>query len=307
MRVDRFPSLSRVKPRVLQINVGKKCNQVCSHCHVSAGPDREEDLSQETAEEIVALAQRTSFSVADITGGAPEINKSFPYLLKELSSLCETVIVRCNLTAALSRKKSLGKLFQTYKPQIVASLPCYEEENVDEQRGEGVFQKSIDALLWLNELGYGTSLPLTLVYNPLKPVLPPDSASLEVAYKKILKERFGIVFNNLIAIANVPVGRYKEDLESSGLYENYVELLKNHFNEATLDGLMCRDQLNVDWQGYIYDCDFNNQIELFPGTKKIHVNDFNSQTWLDLPIAVNEHCFTCTAGCGSSCGGAIAD
>ena len=247
-KYEKFPQLQRKCPQVLQLNVGKKCNQVCTHCHVSAGPDRKEDMDEQTAKSIVSLAERYKFSIADITGGAPEINAQFPYLLEELSRLTEKVIVRCNLTAAMSRKKRLGELFQKYRPVIVASLPCYLEENVDQQRGDGVFHKSIEALQWLNQMGYGTDYELTLVYNPQKPVLPPDSAQLEVAYKRELKERYGIVFNSLIAIANVPVGRYKDELQTAGLYHNYVELLKDHFNLNTLESLMCLDHLNVDWQ-----------------------------------------------------------
>ena len=304
---ETFPQLTRREPKVLQINVGKRCNQVCTHCHVSAGPDREEDMDLETAQAIISLAKKRKFEIADITGGAPEINAQFPLLLEGLSKLTDKVIVRCNLTAALSRKKKLSELFLKFKPAIVASLPCYEEENVNSQRGDGVFQKSIDALVWLNDLGFGKKHDLTLVYNPQRPVLPPDSLSLEVAYRKVLRERYGIEFTNLIAIANVPIGRYGEELKTAGLYDNYLSLLKSHFNENTLDGLMCLDQLNVDWQGRIFDCDFNNQIELYPGGKITHVNDFDENLWLRTPIAVKEHCFTCTAGCGSSCGGALAE
>ncbi|MCH2206424.1 MAG: arsenosugar biosynthesis radical SAM protein ArsS [Lentisphaerales bacterium] len=303
---EKFPQLSRKQPQVLQLNVGKKCNQICTHCHVSAGPDRKEDMDQQTAESIISLAERYKFTVADITGGAPEINAQFPYLLEELTRLTDKVIVRCNLTAAMSRKKILVELFQEYRPVIVASLPCYLEDNVDQQRGEGVFHKSIEALQWLNKMGYGKDYELTLVYNPQKPVLPPDSLELEVAYKRELEERYGIVFNNLIAIANVPIGRYGEELQAAGLYKNYIELLKDHFNEKTLEGLMCLDQLNVDWQGRIFDCDFNNQIELHPMHKAYHVDEFSLDEWMNAPVAVAEHCFTCTAGCGSSCGGALA-
>jgi radical SAM/Cys-rich protein len=264
-------------------------------------------MNRQTAEAIVDLAQKYSFEVADITGGAPEINKQFPYLLEELSKSCTKVILRCNLTAALSRKKSLGKLLGKYRPVIVASLPCYEEDNVDAQRGSGVFHKSIEALKWLNELGYGSLYDLTLVYNPQKPILPPDSKSLEVSYKRELKERFDLDFTHLIAIANVPIGRYGEELESLGLYANYLQLLKAHFNEKTLENLMCRDHLNIDWQGRLFDCDFNNQIELHPMKEARHVTDFDLDEWMRAPVAVAEHCFTCAAGSGSSCSGSLSD
>jgi radical SAM/Cys-rich protein len=305
--LNKFPSLSRIAPRVLQINVGRRCNQVCTHCHVSAGPDRIEDLDQNTAEQIVAFARKFHFRVVDITGGAPEINAQFAYLLEELTALTEKVIVRCNLTAALSRKKKLTELFLKFSPDIVASLPCYEEGNVDNQRGDGVFHKSIEALKWLNGMGYGTKKNLTLVYNPQKPVLPPDAKQLELAYRKVLYERYGIVFTSLISIANVPIGRYGEELQKTQLYDVYLKLLKEHFNSATLEGLMCRDHVNVDWQGYVFDCDFNNQINLHPFEKKTHINDFALDSWLTAPIAVAEHCFTCTAGCGSSCGGSLTE
>jgi radical SAM/Cys-rich protein len=301
----KFPVVMRTTPSVLQINVGKKCNQVCTHCHVSAGPDRTEDLDEQTADEIIDFAKKYKFKVADITGGAPEINAQFPKLLANLSELCDKVIVRCNLTAALSRKKRVEELFVKYRPEVVASMPCYEAENVDKQRGDGVFEKSIKALQWLNSLGFGREHELTLVYNPLKPVLPPDSASLEIAYKKILKERFDLDFTRLIAIANVPIGRYEEELRKSGLYNNYLNLLREHHNEENIESLMCRTHINVDWQGRVFDCDFNNQIELHPLGRPVYLKDLDLAEWLKQPIAVKEHCFTCTAGCGSSCGGSL--
>ena len=304
-KVNEFPQVFRTSPSVLQINVGKKCNQICSHCHVSAGPDRKEDMDEKTASDILGLASRFKFEIADITGGAPEINAHFPRLLKELTELCDKVIVRCNLTAALSKKKQTEKLFTENTPEIVASLPCYEADNVDMQRGEGVFDKSIKALQWLNNLGFGREHTLTLVYNPVKPVLPPDSASLEPAYKKILKEKYDLDFTNLIAIANVPIGRYGEELQASGLYDNYIKMLKEHHNDENIPPLMCRNHINVDWQGYIFDCDFNNQIGLHPFGKAVHINDFDPEAWMNQPVAVKEHCFTCTAGCGSSCGGSL--
>ena len=300
-----FPQIRRTIPEVLQINVGKKCNQVCNHCHVSAGPDREEDLDRQTAEKIINFAEKYLFKIADITGGAPEINAQFPYLLERLSELCGEVIVRCNLTAAMSRKKSLSELFKKYRPSIVASMPCYEEENVDKQRGDGVFEKSIKALQWLNELGFGTKYKLTLVYNPLKPILPPSSEVLEKAYREILRERYQIEFTDLIAIANVPVGRFREDLENSGMLSTYLDLLKEHHNPDNIPGLMCRNQINIDWQGRVFDCDFNNQIELHPFKKAVIIDQLDLEEWREQPIAVADHCFTCTAGCGSSCGGAI--
>lgn len=303
--IKNFPEINRVNPDVLQVNVGRKCNQVCSHCHVSAGPDREEDMNAETASKIIEFARKNHFKTADITGGAPEINSQFSFLLEKLSEYCDEVIVRCNLTAAMTRRKSVGELFQKYKPHLVASLPCYEEENVDKQRGDGVFEKSIKALKWLNEMGFGSKYKLTLVYNPVKAVLPPSSETLETAYRKILKERHGIVFTDLIAIANVPVGRFREDLDKSGILSTYLDLLREHHNPANIPGLMCRSQINVDWQGRVFDCDFNNQIELHPFGKEVRIDQLDLEEWVNQKIAVADHCFTCTAGSGSSCGGAI--
>lgn len=305
--IDSFPEISRTTPEVLQINVGKKCNQVCTHCHVSAGPDREEDLERATAEKIVHFAERYRFKIADITGGAPEINSQFPYMLESLSELCDEVIVRCNLTAAISRRKSVGELFQKFRPHLVASMPCYEAGNVDQQRGDGVFEKSIKALQWLNEMGFGIKDKLTLVYNPIKPILPPSSESLEKAYREIFRERHEIEFTDLIAIANVPVGRFRDDLENSGMLETYIDLLREHHNSDNIPGLMCRNHINVDWQGRVFDCDFNNQIELHPFGKAVNIDQLNLEKWSKQKIAVRDHCFTCTAGAGSSCGGAISE
>lgn len=307
-RVDTFPQIYRTRPSVIQVNVGKRCNMTCEHCHVSAGPDRTEDLSKATADKIIDFMKEYRFEVGDITGGAPEINAQFPQLLETFTRHCRTVIVRCNLTAAMSQRQKMAELFTKYTPVIVASLPCYSEENVDKQRGDGAFQKSIKALKWLNELGYGRERgkTLTLVYNPLKPILPPNSRELEKSYKQHLKDEFDIVFNDLIAIANVPVGRYQEHLEASGQYAPYMKILKNNFNSATLEGLMCRNHINVDWQGNVFDCDFNNQIELSPYPEPKKLWDLRIKDWIQKPIAVADHCFTCTAGCGSSCGGSVA-
>lgn len=302
---EKFPQIYRSKPSVLQINTGKRCNQTCEHCHVSAGPDRTEDMSAEVADHILDFARKQFFYTADITGGAPEINAQFPKLLEGLTKSCRRVIVRCNLTAALSRKKSSEELFTKFRPEIVASLPCYTEETVDAQRGDGTFEKSIKALQWLNELGYGTDYKLTLVYNPLKPMLPPDGKELEKLYHKEMKERYGIVFTDLIAIANVPVGRYKEHLQESNLYDNYLDLLKKNFNADTVEGLMCRTHINVDWQGNVFDCDFNGQVEMHPFTKPKKIWNLKVRDWVQKEIRVDDHCFTCTAGCGSSCGGSI--
>jgi len=305
MKFETFPQISRSKLKVLQINVGKRCNQVCTHCHVSAGPERTEDMTSETATEILEFARKYHFEVADITGGAPEINAQFPRLLKELTTLCDKVIVRCNLTAALSRKKQTSELFMKYRPAVAASLPCYDAKNVDSQRGDGVFEKSIKALQWLNSMGFGREHELTLVYNPLKPTLPPAADELEKAYKVHLKESYDIDFTSLIAIANVPVGRYREDLESHGTYDTYIQLLKEHYNPSTVNGLMCRSHVNVDWQGRVFDCDFNNQLELQPFGQPRLLKDLKIEDWQKQKIAVADHCFTCTAGCGSSCGGSL--
>ena len=300
-----FPSIKKTKPTVIQLNTGKRCNQVCEHCHVDAGPDRTEDMGEMVAKEIAKFAHKHKFEIGDITGGAPEINKQFPFLLEEFTKACDKVIVRCNLTAALSRKKSIGDLFKKFRPVIVASMPCYEAKNVDKQRGDGVFDKSILALQWLNELGYGTEYELTLVYNPLSPVLPPKADELEQDYKKALKERFDIDFTSLITIANVPVGRYVDYLQAANLYDNYIQLLKDNFNASTVPSLMCRNHINIDWQGNVFDCDFNQQIELHPFNEARKIWELDIDEWQKQPVVVRDHCFTCTAGAGSSCQGSL--
>ena len=305
MKKTTFPSIKRTTPSVIQINTGKRCNQICEHCHVDAGPDRTEDMGKEVAQKIAEFARKHKFEIGDITGGAPEINAQFPFLLEEFSKNCKKVIVRCNLTAALSRKKSIGKLFEQFSPVIVASMPCYEAKNVDKQRGEGVFDKSILALQWLNSLGYGTKYELTLVYNPTSPVLPPAADALEADYKKALKERFDIDFTSLITIANVPVGRYVDYLQKANLYDTYIELLKNNYNPSTVPNLMCRNHINIDWQGNVFDCDFNQQVELHPFKVATKVWELDLKKWDKQPIAVQDYCFTCTAGAGSSCQGAL--
>ena len=305
MNPTTFPTIKRTTPSVIQLNTGKRCNQVCEHCHVDAGPDRTEDMGKEVAQRIAKFASKHKFAIGDITGGAPEINAQFPFLLEELTRHCNKVIVRCNLTAALSRKKSIGDLFKKFRPVIAASMPCYSAENVDKQRGDGVFNKSILALQWLNSFGYGTKYELTLVYNPLSPVLPPEAGPLEADYKKALKERFNINFTSLITIANVPVGRYVDYLEKANLYDTYIQLLKDNYNPATVPNLMCRNHINIDWQGNVFDCDFNQQVELHPFGKATKIWELDLEKWAKQDIVVQDYCFTCTAGAGSSCQGAL--
>lgn len=296
--------------RVLQINVGKLCNQTCRHCHVDAGPTRREIMSRETAEQVVEVLQRGPFETLDITGGAPEMNPSFRYLVESARQLGRAVIDRCNLTILLAPGfDDLPEFLARHQVEVVASLPCYLEENVDRQRGNQVFQRSIEALKRLNELGYGradASLPLTLVFNPGGPNLPPSQEKLEAAYRRELGSRYGIEFTRLITITNMPISRFLDDLRERGQVESYMQTLTAAFNPATVSGLMCRSMLSVDWQGYFYDCDFNQMLDLpVIGSAPRHLHDFEAVVASRREIVTGAHCFGCTAGAGSSCQGAI--
>lgn len=296
--------------RVLQVNVGKLCNQTCRHCHVDAGPTRREVMSRETAEQVVEVLQRGPFETLDITGGAPEMNPSFRYLVESARQLGRAVIDRCNLTILLAPGfDDLPEFLARHQVEVVASLPCYLEENVDRQRGNQVFQRSIEALRRLNELGYGradASLPLTLVFNPGGPSLPPSQEKLEAAYRRELGSRYGIEFTRLITITNMPISRFLDDLRKRGQVESYMQTLTAAFNPATVSGLMCRSMLSVDWQGYFYDCDFNQMLDLpVIGSAPRHLRDFDAVVASRREIVTGAHCFGCTAGAGSSCQGAI--
>jgi radical SAM/Cys-rich protein len=295
---------------VLQVNVGKLCNQACQHCHVDAGPKRTEVMARETVEEVLAAIRRCRPPVVDITGGAPELNPHFEYLAAEARALGCHVIDRCNLTVFfVPGKERLPEFLAQEQVEVIASLPCYLAENVDLQRGRGVFERSIEALQRLNALGYGgegSSLVLNLVYNPVGPYLPPPQAELEADYRRELLARYGIRFNRLFTLTNMPISRFSHFLERLGKYDEYLELLVNAFNPATVAGLMCRDTVSVGWDGRLYDCDFNQMLELPMATpSRRHVRDLTLEELEGAPIAVGQHCFGCTAGAGSSCGGAV--
>jgi radical SAM/Cys-rich protein len=295
---------------VLQVNVGKLCNQTCRHCHVDAGPERREIMSRETVALCLDVLARTAIPTLDITGGAPEMNPHFSWLVTEARALGRQVIDRCNLTILLAPGyQDLPEFLAARQVEIVASLPCYLPQNTDAQRGEGVYDKSITALKKLNAQGYGqpgTNLTLTLVYNPVGPSLPPPQASLEAAYRKELAELHGIVFNRLYTITNMPISRFLDDLLQSGRYEVYLEKLVTAYNPAAAARVMCRTTLSVGWDGTLYDCDFNQMLELGlgPGQPR-HIRDFDGQRLAGRRIVTGQHCYGCTAGSGSGCQGAI--
>ena len=297
--------LKRGAFETLQINVGRKCNQTCSHCHVEASPWRKEMMNEECAHKVGAWIKKHKPKVVDITGGAPELSEFFRYFVETAKSVDAHVIDRNNLTIIETKSHAyLPEYLAKYEVEIVASLPCYLEDNVDEQRGDGVFQKSISALKKLNAVGYGTDLPLTLVYNPVDAVLPPDQDALEEEYKKELKKRYGIVFSRLFALTNLPVTRYATYLKDRGEYDGYMDLLSNSFNPETIEGLMCRSTLNIGYEGEVYDCDFNQMLNYqLKKDKPLYLWDIAPEDMSDVNIITANHCFGCTAGSGSSCGG----
>jgi radical SAM/Cys-rich protein len=305
-------TLRALRLDILQVNVGKLCNQTCTHCHVDAGPARTEIMTRETVEAVLNVVRRyPDLRTVDITGGAPELNPYFELLVEQCRVMGRHVLDRCNLTVFFVRdKQHLPKFLADHQVEVIASLPCYLEENVDQQRGKGVYSRSIEALQQLNELGYGkegTGLVLNLVYNPLGPKLPPPQAELEADYKDELAKRFGIFFNRLYTITNMPINRFLDDLYHSGHYEAYMEKLITSFNPASVDGLMCRNLISVNWDGRLSDCDFNQMLDLpvedaVPQT----VHEFDHALLARRRIVTGLHCYGCTAGAGSSCGGAIA-
>ena len=310
--------LTRKTPEILQVNVGKMCNLTCVHCHVNAGPGRKEIMTLETIDMILEwLKSADTIHTIDLTGGAPEMNPHFKHFVTEARAMGKKVIDRCNLTIlTVEGYEDYAQFLADNQVEVVASLPCYSSENVEEQRGEGVFDASIEGLQILNKLGYGTdpSLPLHLVYNPNGAFLPGDQAELEADYKIELKRAFGIVFNNLFAITNIPIARYSAYLKRNKQLDEYMQLLIDNFNPASIDGLMCRNTINVGWKGEVYDCDFNQQLklQLEDAGKESDVVDHELNVWevnierfTDLPIQTGKHCFGCTAGSGSSCGGTL--
>jgi radical SAM/Cys-rich protein len=303
-------ALSRKSPATIQVNVGKWCNQACHHCHVDAGPRRTERMTRETAERMIeVLAASHRVETFDITGGAPELNSNFAMLVERARALGRKVIVRCNLTVTLEPGMEwLVEFYRRSGVELVCSLPCYTAENTDRQRGAGVFDKSIVALRNLNAAGFGRgTLRLDLVYNPIGSSLPPPQAELEAQYRDQLDRNFGIVFDRLLTITNMPIARFANQLSIAGNHSAYMSLLVNHFNPATVDALMCRDLVSVGWDGRLYDCDFNQMLEIplgAPATSTIwDLDDVGNLA--GARIATGSHCFGCTAGAGSSCGGAI--
>lgn len=294
---------------IIQVNVGLRCNQRCVHCHLGSSPSRTEMMNWETMEYVIEAARKTEPDLVDVTGGTPEIHPNFREFVGILRDEGFPVQVRTNLTVYLEPEyEDIPSFLSELGVFLVASLPCYLEENVDSQRGTGTYQKSIRVLRKLNSFGYGTNeaLPLNLVYNPLGPFLPPNQLKLEADYKRELEERFGIKFNRLITITNMPMGRFLGILERDGKDEQYRDLLKDSFNPAALDGLMCRHQISIGWDGQIYDCDFNLALGLPVSGEDIgHVKEFDPQRLIGRNITTGTHCFGCTAGYGSSCGGAL--
>ncbi|MBB1286016.1 arsenosugar biosynthesis radical SAM protein ArsS [Flavisolibacter sp. BT320] len=296
---------------IFQVNIGKMCNQVCRHCHVDAGPDRKEIMTKETMLLCLQVLQsNTALKTVDITGGAPEMNPHFRWFVAEIKKLGRHVIVRCNLTIILANKKyhDLPQFYKQHGIEVVSSLPFYTQDRTDRQRGDGVFENSIKALQLLNEVGYGkegTGLILNLVYNPAGAFLPPAQAALEKEYKKALEERFGIFFNHLFTITNMPISRYLDYLLTSGNYEKYMQKLTEAYNPSAASNVMCRTTISVGWDGYLYDCDFNQMLELKVDCNSNHLSQWNGEELLHRDIIIGQHCYGCTAGAGSSCGGAV--
>ena len=302
--------LRRARITTLQLNLGKRCNQACHHCHVDASPRRTEMMAEDTARAVANLmASSPTLDTVDFTGGAPELNPWFRWLVDRARALELTVMVRHNLTVLFEPgQEDLADFFTSRDVELICSLPCYSRENVDRQRGKGVFGRSVQALQALNQRGYGAERILDLVYNPGGAFLPPPQAALEAEYRERLREDFGVVFSRLFTLTNMPIARFADALERQGRYSEYLDLMVQSFNPATVSGLMCRSLLSVDWRGRVFDCDFNQMLELPLGADGVRtLADLDSTEALHgAPVAVRSHCFGCTAGAGSSCGGALA-
>lgn len=310
MKVEDLP----FKPKdfeILQVNMGYMCNQVCAHCHVDAGPDRKEIMTQETMEYILKVIEENKIKTIDLTGGAPELNPGFRWFIHEIRKVSNAdLIVRCNLTIILANKRffDLPQFFAEHRIHVVSSLPFYKRNKTDRQRGDGVFDKSIRALQMLNKEGYGTkneNLKLDLVYNPAGAFLPAPQSDLEGEFKKALKEDFGINFNNLLAITNLPVSRFLDYLIQSENYEDYMRTLVDAYNPTTLESVMCRNTVSVGWDGRLFDCDFNQMLGMELDSEVKHIRDFEIDKLQERNICVSQHCYGCTAGAGSSCGGEV--
>ncbi len=313
LKATDFPSIQRGRLETLQVNLGYRCNQACLHCHVNAGPNRTEMMTRETVDQVLGLIRASQAQILDLTGGAPELNPDFRYLVTEARRAGVHVIDRCNLTILMEPgHEDLAEFLAEHQVEVVASLPCYLEDNVDAQRGDGVFGKSIDGLKRLNQLGYGkpdSDLALSLVYNPQGPDLPPPQAGLEADYRAHLQARYGVEFTRLFTLANMPIQRFGSTLISRGQFESYMSLLRSAHQDANLESVMCRNLISVDWEGYLYDCDFNQMLGLpvrLNGSPRSHVSELMGTSLEGHGILVADHCYGCTAGQGSSCGGALA-
>ena len=312
MDISDFPAIRRRGLETIQVNLGYRCNQSCVHCHVNAGPTRTEAMTGDTVAQILALLESSGAKTLDVTGGAPELNDHFRALVSRARALGVHVMDRCNLTILEQPgQEDLAEFLAAHRVEVVASLPCYLEDNVDRQRGKGVYDASIRGLQRLNALGYGregSGLLLDLVYNPQGPVLPPPQEGLERDYRQHLAAHFDIVFNRLYVLTNMPIQRFGSMLISKGQFEHYMDVLKNAYQPENLDGVMCRSLLSIDWRGYAYDCDFNQMLGLplaWRGRARTHVSELIGQSLDGNPIVVKDHCYGCTAGQGSSCGGAL--
>ncbi|MFC3414627.1 arsenosugar biosynthesis radical SAM (seleno)protein ArsS [Algoriphagus hitonicola] len=312
--IGLFP-LKPTQIEILQINMGKMCNQVCKHCHVDAGPDRKEIMTRETMGDCLEVIRNNQINTIDLTGGAPEMNPDFRWFIEEIRKInteC-TIIVRCNLTIILANPKyhDLPDFYKKHQIEVVSSLPYFTAMKTDSQRGNGVFDRSIRALQMLNEVGYGmpdSGLILNLVYNPSGAFLPPAQEALQAEFKKKLKDKFDIHFNSLFTITNIPISRFLEYLIRSENYEDYMEKLLQSFNPVAAQNVMCRNTISVGWDGFLFDCDFNQMLDLKVDTvDSQHISDWNTRSLSNRSIIVNKHCFGCTAGAGSSCGGATAE
>ncbi len=304
--------LKPTKLEIFQVNLGKMCNQTCTHCHVDAGPDRKEIMTKETMQQCLNVLQNNpSLKTVDLTGGAPEMNPDFRWFVEEIKKLDRHVIVRCNLTIVLANKKyhDLPEFYKQHRIEVTSSLPCYTRENTDRQRGRGVFEHSIKALQMLNEVGYGiegTGLILNLVYNPGGAALPPPQKVLELEYKRELGQMYHLSFNNLFTITNLPVNRFLDFLLRTGKYEMYMEKLVNAYNYVAAANVMCRNTISVGWDGYLYDCDFNQMLDIKVDGDSNHISQFSIRKITSREIIMGQHCYGCTAGSGSSCSGALA-
>ena len=309
---SEFPAIRRGALLTLQVNVGYRCNQSCTHCHVNAGPKRTEMMDEAIAREVIAFLQRSGVRILDITGGAPELNANFRSMVTQARRLGTHVIDRCNLTVLQEpEQEDLADFLAENNVEVIASLPCYLEQNVDAQRGPGIFTKSIDGLKRLNALGYGrpdSDLVLNLMYNPAGPYLPPAQKGLEQDYRTTLEHRYGVHFSNLYTLVNMPIQRFGSTLVSKGTFDDYLQLLRDAYQPANLQKVMCRSLISVDWRGYVYDCDFNQMLDIpLPSSPagRTHISQLDGDDMCGRPIAVADHCWGCTAGQGSSCGGAL--